>query len=65
MRVDLIEVSKILRGSENVDPEKFFQVVRDDGRRGQLELEQLEAMASSQWRREGPAGPATAGAPRG
>ena len=26
----------ILRGFENVDPEKFFQVVRDDGRRGHI-----------------------------
>ena len=34
LRADLIEVFKILRGFENVDPEKFFQVVRDDGRRG-------------------------------
>ena len=34
LRVDLIEVFKILRGFENVDPEKFFQVVRDDGRGG-------------------------------
>ena len=34
MRADLIEVFKILRGFEIVDPEKFFQVVRDDGRRG-------------------------------
>ena len=28
LRADLIEVFKILRGFENVDPEKFFQVVR-------------------------------------
>ena len=35
LRADLIEVFKILRGfDEDVDPEKFFQVVRDDGRRG-------------------------------
>ena len=34
MRADLIKVFKILSGFENVDPEKFFQVVRDDGRRG-------------------------------
>ena len=34
MRADLIEVFKILRDFENVDPEKLFQVVRDDGRRG-------------------------------
>ena len=33
LRADLIEVFKILRGVENVDPEKFLQVVRDDGRR--------------------------------
>ena len=33
LRADLIEVFKILRGFENVDPERFFQVVRDDGRR--------------------------------
>ena len=33
LRADLIEVFKILRGFENVDPEKIFQVVRDDGRR--------------------------------
>ena len=31
--MDLIEVFKILRGFENVDPEKFFQVVKDDVRR--------------------------------
>ena len=36
MRADLIEVFKILKGFENVDPEKFFQVVGDDGRRGQF-----------------------------
>ena len=29
-RVNLIEVFKILSGFENVDPKKFFQVVRDD-----------------------------------
>ena len=34
LRGDLIEVFKILRDFENVDPERFFQVVRDDGRRG-------------------------------
>ena len=33
LRADLIEVFKILKGFENVDPEKFFQVVGDDGRR--------------------------------
>ena len=32
LRADLIEVFTILRGFENVDPEKFFQVVRDDGK---------------------------------
>ena len=34
LRADLIEVFKILRGFDNVDPEKFFQIMRDDGRRG-------------------------------
>ena len=34
MRTDSIEVSKILKGFENVDPEKFFQVVKEDGRGG-------------------------------
>ena len=34
LRADLIEVFKILKGFENVDPEKFFRVMRDDGRRG-------------------------------
>ena len=33
LRADLIEVFKILKGFENVDPGKFFQVVGDDGRR--------------------------------
>ena len=33
LRVDLIEVFKILKGFQNVDPGKFFQVVGDDGRR--------------------------------
>ena len=33
MRADLIEVFKILESFENVDPEKFFQVVGDDDRR--------------------------------
>ena len=28
-RADLIKVFKILRGFENVDPDKFFQVIRD------------------------------------
>ena len=36
LRADLIEVFKILKGFENVDPEKFFQVVGDDGRRGHV-----------------------------
>ena len=36
LRADLIEVFKILKGFENVDPEKFFQVVGDDGRRGHI-----------------------------
>ena len=35
-RGDLIEVFKILKGFENVDPEKFFQAVGDDGRRGHV-----------------------------
>ena len=35
MRADLIEVFKILRGFENVNPaERFFQVVRDRDKRG-------------------------------
>ena len=34
LRADLIEAFKILRGFENVDPEKFFQVAGVDGRRG-------------------------------
>ena len=36
MRADLIEVFEILKGFENVDPGKFFQVVGDDGRRGHV-----------------------------
>ena len=38
LRAILIEVFKILKGFENVDPEKFkfFQVVGDDGRRGHM-----------------------------
>ena len=36
LRADLIEVFKIFKGFENVDPEKFFQVVGDDGRRGHV-----------------------------
>ena len=31
---DLIEVFKILRGFENLDPDRFFQVVGDGARRG-------------------------------
>ena len=31
MRADLIEVFKILKSFENVDPERFFRVVGDDG----------------------------------
>ena len=34
LRADLIEVFKILRGFENLDPERFFQVIRDGARRG-------------------------------
>ena len=34
LKADLIEVLKILRGFENVDLERYFQVVRDDDRRG-------------------------------
>ena len=37
LRADLIEVFKILKGFENVDPGKFFQVVGDDGRRGHVQ----------------------------
>ena len=29
LRADLIEVFKILRGFENLDPDKFFQVIVD------------------------------------
>ena len=29
LRVDLVEIFKILRGFENVNPERFFQVVGD------------------------------------
>ena len=34
LRADLIEVFKILRGLENLDPDRFFQVVGDGARRG-------------------------------
>ena len=34
LQADLIEVFKILRGFENLDPDKFFQWNRDDVRRG-------------------------------
>ena len=34
LRADLIEVCKILRGFENLDPDRFFQVVGDGARRG-------------------------------
>ena len=34
LRADLIEVFKILRGFENLDPDRFFQVVGDGVRRG-------------------------------
>ena len=34
LRADLIEVFKILRGFENLDPDKFFQVDGDGVRRG-------------------------------
>ena len=33
LRADLVEVFKILRGFENVNPARFFQVVGEDGRR--------------------------------
>ena len=33
---DLIEVFKILRGFENLNPDRFFQVIRDGARRGQF-----------------------------
>ena len=36
MSADLIEVFKNLKGFENVDPERFFRVVGDDGRRGHV-----------------------------
>ena len=34
LRADLIEVFKILRGFENLDPDRFFQVIGNDVRRG-------------------------------
>ena len=34
LQADLIEVFKILRGFENLDPNRFFQVVGDGARRG-------------------------------
>ena len=34
LRVDLIEVFKILIGFENLDPDRFFQVIGDGARRG-------------------------------
>ena len=34
LRADLIEVFKILRGFENLDPDRFFQVIGDGARRG-------------------------------
>ena len=34
LRVDEIEVFKILRGFENLDPGRFFQVIGDGARRG-------------------------------
>ena len=33
LRADLIEVFKILRGFENLDPDRFFQVIGDEARR--------------------------------
>ena len=33
LRADLIEVFKILRGFENLDPDRFFQVIEDGARR--------------------------------
>ena len=38
LRADLVEVFKILRGFENVNPERFFQVVDEDGTRGGIVL---------------------------
>ena len=34
LRADLIEVFKILRGFENLDPDRYFQVVGNGARRG-------------------------------
>ena len=34
LRADLIEVFKILKGFENLDPDRFFQVVGDGAKRG-------------------------------
>ena len=34
LRADLIEVFKIFRGFENLDPDRFFQVVGDGVRKG-------------------------------
>ena len=34
LRADPIEVFKILRGFENLDPDRFFQVIGDGARRG-------------------------------
>ena len=34
LRGDLIEVFKILRGFENLDPDRFFQVIGDGAKRG-------------------------------
>ena len=34
LRADLIEVFKILRGFENLHPDRFFQVIGDGARRG-------------------------------
>ena len=34
LQADLIEVFKILRGFENLDPDRFFQVIGDGARRG-------------------------------
>ena len=34
LRADLIDVFKILRGFENLDPDRFFQVIGDGARRG-------------------------------
>ena len=34
LRVGLIEMFKILRGFENLDPDRFFQVIGDGARRG-------------------------------